>query len=610
MRVAVLPFSTAEGVPESLGRQAATYLSDNLRTMGGEIYYLPLMAQVQDQAGKNAFVNLGDSMMEKEQLKPLFENVQCDLLIDGMFRMEGDEFHFTNRFTSRADQENPKIGETQFKKEGLFQFLSDLLTTGATAAQLPMPEQFGGGIRFGSDNADVFMKFLEGADALSYIQQAKGQVIQQFNPAAPLKLLVEALEADPNFEGPYVIALELARICVQYRIGAFVDLENALQRLTQLAPRDYRAWYVLAEIHMTIGEVSEAAAYYEKALELEQNEPSIYTKLAIAQMNQGMMANAERNLRRALEKEGPEKPSLPYLCNVLVQTNRNHEIPALWKERIDEVPNEPAFHAQYAYSLMQSGREEEGEKAFEHALGTLQETFPLKRFYAPILAQKGEVDRAMDFYEDCLDVNPTDIGLMMEYARTLQQAGRDFEIPPVLRNVLSANPDPNTAAQANAWLIELEQPKRVEVVEDARKKVEEGDFEGAIRDLKPLRNWMTDYWKFWAVLANCFNHLEQFGDAEDAAGRLVNLMPGYEAGYAELMRALSGQQKFDQAYNAMKWATMNIPQSLPISLNYGLAAKQAGHVEEARALAAHIRTAINGTDAMQEIGPVLDEMEK
>ena len=77
-----------------------------------------------------------------------------------------------------------------------------------------------------------------------------------------------------------------------------------------------------------------------------------------------------------------------------------------------------------------------------------------------------------------------------------------------------------------------------------------------------------------------------------------------------VMRALSGQQKFDQAYNAMKWATMNIPQSLPISLNYGLAARQAGHVEEARALAAHIRTAINGTEAMQEIGPVLDEMEK
>ena len=198
---------------------------------------------------------------------------------------------------------------------------------------------------------------------------------------------------------------------------------------------------------------------------------------------------------------------------------------------------------------------------------------------------------------------------MMEYARTLDQAGRDFEIPATLRNVLAANPDANTRAQANAWLIELEQPKRVEAVEEARAKVENGDFEGALRDLKPLKNWMGEYWKFWAVLATCYNQVGEFVDAEDAAGRLVNLMPGYEAGYAELMKALSGQEKFDQAYRAMKWATMNMPQSLPISLNYGLAAKQAGHVDEARALAKHIRVALGANEGIKDIEPVLSEME-
>jgi tetratricopeptide (TPR) repeat protein len=320
-----------------------------------------------------------------------------------------------------------------------------------------------------------------------------------------------------------------------------------------------------------------------------------------------MPINAERSIRKALEKEGADKPSMDFLASVLVQTGRGHEVPALWKERVESIPDEPAFQAKYAYALMQQGQTEEGEKVFEKALSTLQDTFAVKRYYAPVLAEKGELDRAMDFYEDCLDVTPTDVTLMMEYAKTLEKAGRDFEIPPVLRNVMAANPDPSVRSQVAGWLIELEQPKRVEAVEEAGRKVELGDFEGALRELKPLKNWMGDYWKYWAILANCLNHIGEYVEAEDAAGRLVNLMPGYEQGYSELMRALSGQEKYDQAYRAMKWAAMNMPQSLPIHLNFGLAAKQAGFVDEARALAKQIREALG---ANAEFEPVLAEMEK
>ena len=90
----------------------------------------------------------------------------------------------------------------------------------------------------------------------------------------------------------------------------------------------------------------------------------------------------------------------------------------------------------------------------------------------------------MDFYEDCLDETPTEIPVLIEYAQTLQKADREFEVPEVLRTILSANPDPNTRAQTQAWLLEIEQKKRTDIVEQAREKMDNGDFEGAIRDLK------------------------------------------------------------------------------------------------------------------------------
>ena len=170
-------------------------------------------------------------------------------------------------------------------------------------------------------------------------------------------------------------------------------------------------------------------------------------------------------------------------------------MPNLWKSLIDKNPQNAQAQAKHAIALLQAGREAEAEKAFEDALAVLDDKAFVKRFYAPMLVQKGELDRAMDFYEDCLDVAPNDVQILLEYANTLRQADREFEIPQVLKSVLASNPDPNTRAQTLAWQIELEQPKRVENVQNAEAKMEAGDFAGAVRDLKPLRNWLADYWK-------------------------------------------------------------------------------------------------------------------
>ena len=608
MRIAVLPFCTAEGVSPAIGRQLAAYWSDTLRgTTGAEISSLNLTAPLQDQPGRTALVNLGDALLETEQMLPIFDQVQVDLIMDGLLKREGEGYHLTVRFTNRDPAAEQRKEELTFDNTTLFKSVFKVLEMLAEEGGLQLPEGLNVSNAFGTQIPEAFLSFLEGHDAFYYVRLTNGMVAQEFDPAPALGLMLKSVELDTDFDNAFVSVMELCRMCAQYRIGKFVILEDALKKLTTLAPDDYRPWYMLADIHMSIGEAAEASIYYERAIEVEPNEPAIYTRLGISQLNQGMPANAERNFRKALEKEGDDKPSLDMLASVLAQTGRMHEIPALWKERIDALPNEPTFHAKYGFALMQSGREDEGEKAFDHALEVLEDSTAVKRYYAPILVQKGEYDRAMDFYEDCLDVMPTDVPLMMEYARTLDKAGRDFEVPPVLRNVLSTNPEPNVRAEALGWLIELEQPKRAEAVQAASDKAQNGDFEGAVRDLKPLKNWLGEYWKMWAVLAQCYNQLGDYAEAEDAAGRLVNLMPGYEPAYGELMHALSGQNEHEKAYNAMKWAAMNMPQSLPIHLNFGLAAKHAGHEDEARNLAKQIREALGAPN--DQVEPVLREME-
>ncbi|HLO97053.1 MAG TPA: hypothetical protein VK171_00545, partial [Fimbriimonas sp.] len=248
--------------------------------------------------------------------------------------------------------------------------------------------------------------------------------------------------------------------------------------------------------------------------------------------------------------------------------------------------------------------------AFETGLESVTDNLVIKRYYAPYLAQNNDVDRAMDFYEDCIDFAPTDVPLLLEYAQTLQVAERDFEIPQVLQNVLKSNPDPSTRANTQAWLIELEQPKRVEAVTAAQQKLAEGDAEGAIRDLKPMRNWLADYWKLWAILSSANNKIGDYAEAELCAQKLLEIFPNCEPAFGELREALNGQGRHEEAWQFMQYAFANNQQSFGAFINLGLAAKKAGHEAEAHQITEQIKAvASQNPEMMAELTDILAELE-
>ncbi len=610
MKVAVLPFNAAEGTKPALGRQFAAFAAEQLRAHAqAEINTVSYLTQIQEQDGttRTAFVNMGDAALSYDQLKDLFGQAEVELAMDGTLRQQDESFDMTVRFHVKGQEEPVLVEQVQFQTSELFGKIQWLMKTLASQAQIQLPDFLSGDtMEFGTTDPHAFLNFLEGYDALSYVQQANGLVAVEFSPQPAFDSLLQALAADTTFSAPYHVVVQLARACAHFRIGTFEMIEAALSRLTALVPDQFLAYFALGEIHQGMNSFSKAADYFEKALTFEESDPGIYARLGTVQLQLGMPVNAERNFRKAFSLEGEDKPSGDFLAMVLVQTGRQHEVAPLWKTVVDEFPQNGAAHAKYAVALFQTGKEVEAEKAFEDALGSLEDNVVVKRYYAPWLVKKEDLDRAMDFYEDVLDTAPNDIQVLTEYAQTLEAAGREFEVPQVMKDILASNPDPNTRAQAMARLIELEQPKRAQNVDVARNKMEAGDFAGAISSLKPLRNWLADYWKLWALLASAYNRTEQFVDAEEAARRLLELYPGCEPAFGELVTALHGQGKNDDAYQLMRYAATHNPNSLPIHLNLAIAAKRAGQGEEARNLAKQIREAIGPNE---ELEPVLAEIE-
>lgn len=611
MRVAVLPFNAAEGVKPAYGRQFAAFAAEQLRAHAqAEINSVSYLTQIPDEGGQTrmAFVNIPDQLLPYDQLKDLFDQAQVELVMDGMLNQSEAGFEWTVRFSEKG-VEAPLFEETTaFPVEDIFIQLHRLVKLLADRAEVGLPEFLAGEtMEFGTANPQAFLDFLEGYDSLNYLQQANGLVAHEFSPEGSFNSLVSAIDADSTFEGPYHVLIQLTRACVHYRIGSFEMVEAALNRVLVLVPNQVGAVFALGELYQAVGSLSRASEFFEKAVQMQPNDPGLFNRLGNVQMQLGMPVNAERNFKRAMELEDDDKPSADFLAMVLQQQGREHEIPSIWKKIVDANPQNALAQAKYAISLIQAGKEKEGEEAFESALEIVEDSTAVKRFYAPVLTNKGELDRAMDFYEDVLDVTPTEIPVLIEYAQTLEAADRAFEVPNVLKTILGANPDPDTRAQSLARLIELEQPKRAESVEAARQKMEDGEFNAALAQLKPLRNWLADYWKLWALLSSAYNRTSQFAEAEEAARRLLDLYPGCEPAFGELREALNGQGKDEEAYQLLRFAAGNNPSSIPIHINLALAAKKFGQEDEARGLAKQLREAVGSNP---ELDLVLAEIEK
>lgn len=611
MRVAVLPFNAAEGTKPAYGRQFAAFAAEQLRTHAeADVNPVSYLSQTQDEDGtpRMELVNLTDGLLPYDQLSELFDQANVDIVMDGALAESEAGFTMTVRFHAKGNETPVEESTETFPRADIFAHLHRLIQLLAKHSESQLPEFLAGEtMEFGTANADSFLNFLEGYDALNYIQQANGAVVPTFDVQQPIDALFLALEQDPSFDGPYHVMVQLCRACSHFRIGSFEIVEGTLAKLQQVRPTEFPAIFAQAELHQSVGSLNRAAELFEKAVQIEPNDPGLLHRLALVQAQLGMPVNAERNLRKALELEDQEKPSADALAMILQQTGREHEVPAVWRGIVEKDPQNALAQAKYGIALYQAGKEAEGEKVFETALESLEDPIAVKRFYAPILAQKGEVDRAMDFYEDVLDVAPTEIPVLIEYAQTLEAADRAFEVPNVLKTVLSANPDANTRAQVMARLIELEQPKRAESVEAARAKMESGDFNAALAQLKPMRNWLADYWKMWALLSSAYNRTEQYAEAEEAARRLLEIFPGCEPAYGELRESLVAQGKAEEAYQILRYAAGNNPSSLPMHINLAIAAKAAGQDEEAKGLARQIREAVGPNP---ELDPILDELEK
>jgi tetratricopeptide (TPR) repeat protein len=608
-KITFLQFGVSETVPPGVGRQLGNLLGSGFGGVEGVESEGTMLLMTQEADGTVLPAPVSTELFSEEVIHQVLEQKASDAVVDGLLSLKDDRLSITVRLSRR--NATPEL----WTRDAPLAELEPILAEAHAWIAEQMGIQGCPSFSIRGSKPEAFLKYLEGYDAVMLAADPGQGRTPQTDYLRGLDALLEATALDPSLQDAYVAAIRLADSLIHARLASPQEIEERLKKMAAANPEDPRVHRTLADLYRLTGRAQDAINAMDKAVALAQASgnvpPEAVAELlryrGVLQQSAGMLANAELSFRRAAEVEPYPKPSLDLLVDLLFETNRSHEAPGLWREVIDLAPERPDAWIRYAMVLHRLERKEDAKKALEEALEKTSGNTLIKRYLASVLAEAAEYDRALDFYEDFLDAYPDHAETWFEYARVLGAAGRKHEVPDALRRTLEANPSQNIRAHAQAWLFELENPKRVEAMKLAAEKVDRGELDSAVEDLEKLVEWMPTYWKAWAFLANLYNRVGRHVDAERAAKHTLNLYPGSEPTYVDLVNSLIAQERYEDADRLLTELALTGVQSLPLMISHAIVMKRLGRHDAARRIAAFVREAVDPGN--QEVQKALAEIE-
>src|SRR5690606_35258506 len=100
----------------------------------------------------------------------------------------------------------PKAEQTMnFLPNGVFGVIRGLIDMLVEQAGGELPSDLSEDINlFGTEDPAAYLDFLRGYDDLQYVERSQGNVLSEFNPEETINNLISAVEADKDWEAPFL----------------------------------------------------------------------------------------------------------------------------------------------------------------------------------------------------------------------------------------------------------------------------------------------------------------------------------------------------------------------------------------------------------------------
>ena len=178
----------------------------------------------------------------------------------------------------------------------------------------------------------------------------------------------------------------------------------------------------------TLGLPSEAAAFYEGAIDFAREEPSLYSLLSVAYRETGKPSYAAQALQSGIDRVSKDMSLRTELSSLLIFQNTAGAIEAQ-RAVVERFPEVPPYRVDLGKVLAIVGEEEAADRQFERAI-RLNPLSPELRASVALANQLADRDReALRYYEQSLALEPDspqyNLNVGKIYAGLSTQDGRD-----------------------------------------------------------------------------------------------------------------------------------------------------------------------------------------
>jgi len=437
------------------------------------------------------------------------------------------------------------------------------LATAEPALARWLARAVGSALGAGSDapaaaNEDAYAALLEGMD-----EEVTATLLRQSDPAGSDDAIGRALErylaavtADVDSAAAEERLLVLAAESLER--GDIGRQVRALEDLTVIRPRSWRAHYILGKLRAEAGHVNEAIVAFEHAHSIRPLPDADVVRLAELYANAGATAPAFAHLRRI-------------------------------------APTSEAYGSAQelaAIIALQRGELDNGRAAFERAVAAGASGWELHASYAAAVHARGRSAEAVPHYEAALAASGPSI-VRLNLARAVYETGDRERAARELDALLETETTGEIAGHARRLRFGIRHADLESALETAGKGAVEGDaarFDEARTAFEAALAVEPDLWEAHFGLGLLARHRGEARQALDSFARVLSLWPEHPDALHELGVALLMADDVGQAVGALERAAALRPAEPSYLADAGFAQMRAGDLAAARERLEHART--------------------
>jgi protein O-mannosyl-transferase len=194
-----------------------------------------------------------------------------------------------------------------------------------------------------------------------------------------------------------------------------------------MVPDDPRALNELGNACRDGGRLAEALALYERAIQVDPENPGPHVNAGLVQFRMGNLSQASEHYHQALSRRPVYPEARLNLGNVLAAEGRSEEALIQYQAALEARPDFVEALMAKANTLAEGGRFEEALQAYSKALSHAPDRFEIYSDVGTAFFKMGRFEEALRYYLESLRKRPDSAEVHVSAARTLRKLGRERE---------------------------------------------------------------------------------------------------------------------------------------------------------------------------------------